>query len=171
MKYIRNILIIALALLAQSTVFGRFTVLGVRPDLPILVLIFLVNGSGHAESIIYGFLIGFLQDVYSPEFLGINSFIMSLMAYILDNVRERLTIENFSVKTGEAFLACIVHDILLLSFYTGMEVSIMQNLFFRESLPGAVYTSGLLFIAIVVWDFGVSGGLNFVIQGLFGSRR
>jgi len=171
MNYVRNILIIALALLAQSTIFGRFAIMGVRPDLPMLVLILLVNGSGHVESILYGFMIGFIQDVYSPEFLGMNSFIMSLMAYILDNVKEHFTIENFSVKTGEAFLACIIHDIVLLSFYTGMDISIMQNIFIRESLPGAVYTSGLLFVAVVVWDFGVSGGLNFVIQGLFGSRR
>ena len=59
MKIVRNVLIIALALLLQSTLFGRFTIWGVKPDLAMLVLIFLVSSSGQVESVLYGFFIGF----------------------------------------------------------------------------------------------------------------
>ncbi len=116
MKIIRNILIIALALLLQSTLFGRFSVWGIRPDLTMLVLILLVIDSGPVESVLYGFFIGFIQDVYTPEFLGFNSFTMSLMAFLLDNIKERLTVENYSVKALVTFTACTVHDIISLSF-------------------------------------------------------
>ena len=171
MKVFRNILVIALALLLQSTFFGRFGILGVRPDLAMLVLILLVSDSGEVESVIYGFFIGFLQDVYSPEFLGANAFTMSLMAFLLNLSKERLTVENFSVKAIVSFFACIAHDVIFLLLYTKFDSSIMINLFVKESLLGAVYTSVLLVLTVMVWNWAKRGGFDFVIQGLFGNRR
>ena len=63
MKIFRNILIIVLALLLQSTFWGRFTIFGARPDLAMLVLILLVSRSGQVESVLYGFFIGFWEDL------------------------------------------------------------------------------------------------------------
>ncbi|MFC1490425.1 rod shape-determining protein MreD [Candidatus Latescibacterota bacterium] len=171
MKIFRNILLIALALLLQSTMFGRFSIFGAKPDLAILALIFFVSGSGPVGSIIYGFFIGFLQDVYSPEFLGTNAFTMSLMGYFLGLSKDRLTVENYSVKATVAFIVCIVHNLIFLSFYTKLDTSIMFNLFARESIPGALYTSFLLVIIVFVWDNLLSGGFDIVTQGLFGNRR
>ena len=171
MKQIRNILIIALALLVQSTIFGRLSIAGIKPDLAMLVLILMVNNSSHVESIIYGFTIGFLQDVYTPEFLGANAFTMSLMGFLLDNLKDRLTVENYSVRTGVAFTACVIHDLIFLSFYTKLDYSMMKELFIRESLLGAAYTSVLLFIIVILWEFIISGGFDFVLRELFGSRR
>ena len=171
MKPIRNILIIALALLVQSTIFGRFSIMGIKPDLAMLVLILMVNNSSHVESIAYGFIIGFLQDVYTPEFLGANAFTMSLMGFLLDNVKERLTVENYSVRIGVAFAACVVHDLIFMTFYTKLDYLMMKDLFIKESLLGAVYTSGLLFIIVILWEFVISGGFDFVIRELFGTRR
>ena len=171
MKVFRNILVIALALLLQSTFFGRFSILGVRPDLAMLVLILLVSNSGQMESVLYGFFIGFLQDVYSPEFLGANAFTMSLMGFFLDLGKERLTVENYSVKAVVSFIVCVIHDVIFLLLYTKFDSSIMINIFIKESLLGAVYTSILLVVIVMVWDWAINGGFDFVIQGLFGNRR
>ncbi|MFC1538087.1 rod shape-determining protein MreD [Candidatus Latescibacterota bacterium] len=171
MKIFRNILLIALALLLQSTLFGRFVIMGVKPDFAILVLIFLVSESGSVGSIVYGFIIGFIQDVYSPEFLGMNAFTMSLIGYFLGLSKDRLTVENYSVKAIVTFIVCIIHDIIYLSFYAKLDTSIMFKLFLRESLPGAVYTSVLLVITVFIWDKFLSGGFDIVTQELFGNRR
>ncbi|HUT63088.1 MAG TPA: rod shape-determining protein MreD, partial [Anaerolineae bacterium] len=87
MKIIRNILLIALALLLQSVLIGRLDMYGIRPDLSMIVLIFLANESRPVEIIIYGFFIGFIQDVYTPEYLGYNAFSMSLIAYFLSMMK------------------------------------------------------------------------------------
>ena len=129
MKIIRNVLIIVLALLLQSTLLVRFSIWDVKPDLAILVLIFLVSSSGQVESILYGFFIGFIQDVYSPEVLGINAFTMSLMGFFLDICKERFAVENYLVKAVVAFIFCIVHDIIFLSFYTRFDSFIMLKRF------------------------------------------
>ncbi len=171
MRTFRNILIIALVLLVQSTLTSRFAIFGVRPDLVLILLILLVNDSGPVESIVYGFFIGFLQDVYTPEYLGANAFSMSLVAFLLDVSRDRFTVENYPVRTLVGFLACILHDIVLLSFYTKFDYGMMTDLFIRESLPGAVYTSALLLTVIAVWDWLTRGGLEYVLHGLLGTRR
>ncbi len=171
MKTLRNILLIVLALLVQSSLPGKLGIYGVQPDLALLVLIFLSNGSSPATVIFYGFFIGFLQDVYTPEYLGYNAFTMSLMAFLLSIMKERLTVENYSVKFLSTFIICLVHDGLYLSLYTQFDLSILMSLFIRESVATAVYTSVLAVMFIRAWEWAQSGGLVFVIQKLFGSRR
>ena len=120
---------------------------------------------------LYGFFIGFLQDVYSPEFLGANAFTMSLMGFLLDFGKERLTVEKYFVKAAVTFSVCILHDIIFLSLYTKFNGYIILNLFIKESLLGAVYTSLLLVIIVMVWEWTTRGGFGYVIQGFFGNRR
>ena len=171
MKIIRNILLVALALLLQSILVGRFDIYGIRPDLAMIVLIFLVNESSPVEIIIYGFLIGFLQDVYSPEYLGYNAFSMSLMAYFLNIMKERLTVENYSVKLVSTLIACLMHDGFYLSLYTQFDLSIISALFVRESIPGAVFTSILAIILVRVWEWAQYGGLILVLREVLGFRK
>lgn len=171
MKIIKNILLIALALLVQSTFLGRFDIYGVRPDLAMLVLLFIANTSGMVETILFGFFIGFLQDVYTPEFLGSNSLTMSLVGFFLGFVRERVTVEKVSVRFVVILLACIVHDMCYLFIYTQFDLSFMAGLFFRISLPGAFYTSILAVMIATVWEWAGRGGLYGVIRELVGWGR
>ena len=164
-------MIIALVLLVQSTITGKFALFGVRPDIVLILLILLTHDSDPTTSIAYGFMIGFLQDIYTPEFLGANAFSMSLIAFLLGVSRERFTVENYPVRALVGFFACVFHDIIFLSFYTKFDYAMMTDLFVRESLPGAVYTATLLLVVIAVWDWLTGGGLEYVFQGLLGSRR
>ena len=170
MKILRNIILIAIALLVQSSFFGRFDVFGVRPDLAMLVLLFIAFSSHPVESILYGFLIGFLQDVYSPEYLGFNSLTMSIMGFLLGIVSERATVEKGAVHSLVAFFSCIVHDVLYMVMYTRFDHSVMGNLFLISSLPGAVYTSLLSLIFIILWDWAEKGGIFVVFRQFMGFR-
>lgn len=171
MKFIRNILIIAVALVIQSTVFGKLDLFGVRPDLALVVLIFLAGESSTVELIFYGFLIGFIQDVYTPEYLGYNAFAMSITAFVLDMIKERLTVENYTVRLFTTFMACLLHDLVYLSLLTKLEMAVFVSVFVTESLPGAVYTSVVALAIVKVWQWTQSGGLFYVVRELLGSGR
>ncbi len=171
MKIIRNILFIALALLIQATVVGRIAIFDVRPDFALLALILLATYSSTVEIIIYGFFIGFLQDVYSPEFLGSNAFTMSVMGFFLDLIKEHLSVENYTVRMIATLIACLVHDAIYLLISTHFDFSIFIQMFIRQSLPGAVYTSILVLIFIRSWEWAVNGGLFIVVQEFLGIRR
>ncbi len=170
MKTIRNILLIALALMVQSTWIGRFDIYGIRPDLALVALIFISGEAGTVELIVYGFLIGFLQDVYSPEYLGYNAFAMSISGFLLGSIRERLTVENNLVKVFTTLFVCAVHDMIYLMLYTKFEFSIIVSLFIRESLPGAVFTAVLAVLLLKIWDWAQKGGLAVVVRELLEYR-
>ena len=171
MKIIRNILFIAFALLIQATVVGRIAIFDVRPDFALLVLILLAAYSGTVEIILYGFFIGFLQDVYNPEFLGFNAFTMSVMGFFLDVIKEHLSVENYTVRMIATLIVCLVHDVIYLLISTHFDFSIFIQMFIRQSLPGAVYTLVLAIIFIRSWEWVVNGGLFVVVQEFFGIRR
>jgi len=171
MKPIRNILLIALALLIQSTFFGKLDLFGVRPDLALIVMIFLAGESRASELILYGFLIGFLQDVYSPEYLGYNAFSMSLTAFFLDLIKERLTVENYTVRLFTTLVACLLHDAVYLALVTSFETATLVSLFFRESFPGAIYTAVLAVFIVTVWKWAQAGGLFDVVWEIMGNGR
>ena len=171
MNRLRNVLLIILALLIQSTMYGRMDFFGIRPDLGMLALIFVASGSGTAECILYGFLAGFLQDVYTPEYLGYNSFAMSLMGFFLGILRETLTVEKYGVKILVTFLACLMHDIIYLSFYTALDASLFWGLFIKGSIAGALYTSVLAVLFISAYEWITGGGLRVVIRELIGIRK
>jgi len=170
MKIVRNILLIAIVLLVQSTLFGRFDIYGVRPDLAMLVLLFLTNTAGPVESIWYGLLIGFLQDVYSPDYLGFNSLTMSIMGFLLIFVREQFTVEKGTVRLLVTFIACLVHDALYLMMYTHFDFLLTINLYLRMSLPGSLYTTALFFVMMAVWEWAKEGGILIVIREFLGNR-
>jgi len=170
-KVIRNILLIALALLVQSTLFGKLDLYGVRPDIPLIMLIILAGVASPTGLIYYGFFIGFLQDVYSPEYLGYNAFAMSLTAFFLEVVKERLTVENYTVRLIMTLLACTFHDSVYLLLYTAFDLSVLAPLFVRESLPGAAYTAVLAMILVMIWQWAQSGGLFGVLRELMGNGR
>ena len=170
MKVLRNILLVMIALLVQSTLFGRFDIYGVRPDLALLVLLFIANTTGPVGNIWYGFLIGLLQDVYSPEYLGFNTLTMSITGFFLGFVREQFTVEKGAVRLLVTFIVCLAHDALYLMIYTHFDFSLLFNLYLRLSLPGALYTSVIFFVLIAFWEWAEKGGIFIVIRELMGSR-
>lgn len=171
MKTLRNVLIITCALLLQSTFLGKFDLFGVRPDIALIALIFLAGETSTVEIIAYGFFIGFIQDVYSPEFLGYNAFAKSVTAFLLDIIKERLTVENNTVKLLTTLLSCSVHDCVYLLLYTKLDMQLFLTFFVRESLPAAVYTSVAAMVIVQFWQWAKSGGLFFAVREILGSGR
>lgn len=171
MKIVRNLLLIALALLVQSTLAGRFDIYGVRPDIAMLVLLYIAGSADAFEGVLYGFLIGFLQDVYSPEYLGYNALTMSLTGFILGFIRERVTVEKMIVRIIVTLLACLVHDLLYLILYAQFDFMVMTGLIIPGSIAGAVYTTVLAVAIITVWEWVEKGGLFGVVNELMGDRR
>ncbi|MBN1291570.1 MAG: rod shape-determining protein MreD [Candidatus Latescibacteria bacterium] len=171
MKTIKNILLIALALLIQSSILGRFDIYGIRPDFGMMVLLYIANTSSSVESILYGFMIGFLQDVYSPEYLGFNALTMSIIGYLLGFVSERITTEKLPARIIVTLFACLLHDMLYLILYSHLDLTLLSNLFILTGLAGAVYTTVLSVLLITLWEWAENGGLFVIVNELLGSRR
>ena len=67
---------------AQSTWFGSIAILGVVPDVSILVLIWVSYRNGLIVGPVSGFLSGFAEDFLSASPLGLHAFIKTAIAAI-----------------------------------------------------------------------------------------
>lgn len=171
MTTLRNVLLVILALLLQSTVFGRYDILGARPDFGMIALILLAGNVSGTECILFGFFMGFVQDVYTPEYLGYNAFTMTVMGFALGVLKETITVENAMVKIIVTVVACLVHDFIYLSFYTVFDYSLLFHILVREGLGGAVYSAILALVLITGYQWVAGGGITHVIRELTGIRR
>ena len=171
MTTLRNALLVILALLFQSTVFGRYEILGARPDFGMIALILLAGSVSGTECILFGFFMGLVQDVYTPEYLGYNTFTMTVMGFVLGILRETITVENAIVKIAVTVVACLVHDIIYLSFYTVFDYSLLFRILVREGIGGAVYSAVLALVLITGYQWIAGGGIINVLRELTRVRR
>jgi rod shape-determining protein MreD len=81
---IRSVLISTVLLIActfaQSTWFGGIAILGVVPDLSLIVLIWVSYKNGQVEGPISGFLSGLAEDFLSTSPLGFHAFVKTAVA-------------------------------------------------------------------------------------------
>jgi len=123
--------IIIAALIIQLTIINSFTIQGLKPDLVLVVVIVIALLQGAEEGIIYGFVSGLLQDIFSIGLLGVNALVKTVMGFICGILREKLFAEHLLliVPLVTLFIS-IVQNILM--FYIlrafGMEYNLAWSL-------------------------------------------
>jgi rod shape-determining protein MreD len=116
MKIVRDLLLIALALLIQTSWAHSVRILGIGPDIVIIVLVYLGISGGQIEGTLYGFASGFLLDVYSPDTMGINALANSVVGFSVGQFRTGVSAEDFRVQALILFLAVLLHDLIYFLF-------------------------------------------------------
>ena len=90
------------------------------------------------------------------------------MAYLIDLSNERLTVENFTVRILVILGACLIHGSIYTLLYTKFNVDIFSYIFVWKILPGALYTTGVACILLLVWRWSVNGGLLGHVREIIG---
>ena len=152
MNVVRNILLLILAFILQTTWVHAFEIIGLRPDLVVLVLIYIALRSGSFEATLLGFAIGFLQDIEMPHNLGLNALANSVIGFAVGWVRLHITADNFLVQISLIFGAVLLHDLI---YYIGDSSIVWSEIpfFWLRYGPGrALYTSliGMLLSALLL---------------------
>jgi rod shape-determining protein MreD len=96
---IRSVLLSTLLILAcsfaQSTWFGAIAILGVVPDLSLIVLIWVSYRNGLVEGPAAGFLAGFAEDFISASPLGFHAFVKTAVASLAALLHGSFFIDKF----------------------------------------------------------------------------
>jgi len=153
-----DILLALLALMVQSSFGSRLSIFGLLPDFVLLVVIYVALSKGSVEGVIYGFLTGFVQDVYSPSTLGIGMLSKTVIGFGVGYGRGKIPIESGLVRWIVIFLTALVHDLLYFLFYLRGDLPRMLSWFFRFSIGSAIYTATV-------------GSAIFLIYSYFAGRR
>ena len=145
--------IIVVALLIQLTLINSVTILGIKPDLILIVIVVFSLLKGGKEGAISGFVSGLLQDIFSIGLLGINALAKTVIGFICGILKEKIFHEHMLFLIPViTFIASFIQNILvfLLLHAFGIEYNLVWSLK-QVTLPEALYSSLLapfIFLAI-----------------------
>jgi len=157
MRIVRNILLVILALVLQTSWVPKTAILGMAPDLIVMVIVYVGLTGGQIEGTSLGFLAGFLQDVYGPARLGSNALANSIIGFGAGYGKGGIVAEGLVVRSAMLFVAVLARDLLYFLCNAGWNVRELVLLFLRYSPGTAVYTA-------------LGGALLSAIPGIFGER-
>lgn len=153
MKILLKGAIIVVALLIQLTLINSITILGVKPDLIMIVVVVFSLLKGGKEGTISGFASGLLQDIFSTGLLGINALTKTVIGFTCGIFKEKIFYEHILflipvITFVASFMQSVLMFLLLRSF--GIEYGLAWSIK-QIALPEALYSSLLspfIFLAI-----------------------
>lgn len=160
MSGFRLVLAILLSLLAQITIVPRMSILGIQPDVTVLLLVLLAMRRGPITGTMVGFGLGFLQDLLVPERLGMNMLAKSLTGYALGRLGGGLFVGGPGIQVALMVVSVLFHDLIFLLALTGGDLPQVFKVFFLDSFPTAFYTAFLGSVIVIV-AMALGGGRLF----------
>lgn len=153
MKILLKGAIIVVALLIQLTLINSITILGLKPDLIMVVVVVFSLLKGEKEGTISGFASGLLQDIFSTSLLGINALAKTVIGFTCGILKEKIFYEHILflipvITFIASFMQSILIFLLLRAF--GIEYGLAWSIK-QIAIPEALYSSLLspfIFLAI-----------------------
>ncbi|MGE5544206.1 MAG: rod shape-determining protein MreD [Bacillota bacterium] len=153
MRYLVLFLIPFLSIFFESTLFGRFTLRGVGPDLMLIFVVFYAIIYGSRKGFSYGFLCGLFEDLYVGRFIGMNALSKGLTAYLIGKLEVNVFKDNLLVGFGGVVLATVFNSIVMLL----IAILSMPHLVLDKSmlldLSGQLVYNGLLSVPFYIWYY------------------
>ena len=154
MKILLKGAIIVVALLIQLTLINSITILGLKPDLILVVVVIFSLLKGEKEGTISGFASGLLQDIFSTGLLGINALVKTVIGFTCGILREKIFHEHILFLIPViTFIASFIQSILIFFLLRtfGIEYNLIWSLK-QVALPETLYSSLLSpFIFLVIY--------------------
>lgn len=129
------------AVLLQTVLAPAIEVLGVRPDLPFVIVLLVAFHEGAAGGALAGFVAGLFVDLSSTHVLGVSSLCNSVIAFGVGSIADRLVRGSLLARVLVALVATVVRDQLLFVFAASGGFTASLRFLFQGALPGGIYTA------------------------------
>jgi rod shape-determining protein MreD len=107
-----TIICLAVCIVLQSTILGRVAIRGVRPDLAMLLLVFVSLRRGPMVGQISGFASGFLEDLMNVSPLGFHSLLRTVIGYLYGLLSGNVFVDPFLMPIILAVVATLLKGVL-----------------------------------------------------------
>jgi rod shape-determining protein MreD len=166
MRILHHALLTALALLIQTSWTHSIGIAGIRPDVVLIVIVFIGIRSGPLEATIFGFVSGFLLDVYNPEFMGVNACANAVVGFAVGYSRIGIVTEDLRVQVLALLIASLLHDLLYFALSSvSNPIGILAG-FFRYGIGTAIYTSLVGLLVVILVSVRFQGGIHLDVRRL-----
>ena len=142
---IRDILLLVLAFILQTTWVDSIKVWSAKPDLLIATLSFIALRRGPVVGAYMGLGVGIFQDIYLPAAFGVNALAKSLIGAGFGYGHARMVADSVQVQAALVFGAVICHDLI---YYVGagddfpFEAGVILGRAVYTGLASAVFFAG-----------------------------
>lgn len=126
MRYVLIAVMFLLSLILPGTLFHFWSWSGIKPDLLMLLTIYIAMHHRLPSGLIWGLGAGFLEDLYLGRYIGMYTLTLAVVASLSYWLAERWYRENFLITTFTVFLVTAVGQILVafLSLGAGLHWSL-----------------------------------------------
>ncbi|MFH1502501.1 MAG: rod shape-determining protein MreD [Candidatus Eisenbacteria bacterium] len=153
-----------IAVVLDATVAPEIEILGARPDLLVLVVVYgsLVLGSRPAT--IAGFVMGLIADSEMAEYLGLNALALAIVGFLSAGTWDHLVRGNVFVQCAVLAAATVIHDAIYYLVYYRNHLDMFWRFIARYGLLGGLYTAALGAVVFAIarargWR-AIAGGHN-----------
>lgn len=125
MRYVLIAVMFLLCLILPGTVFHFWSWSGIKPDLLMLLTIYIAMHHRLPSSVLWGLGAGLIEDLYLGRYIGMYTLTLAVVAFLSYWLAERWYRENFLLTTFMVFLVTAVGQILIafLSLGAGLQWS------------------------------------------------
>ena len=138
LDYIKLLFIIFCAFLLQTYLVPVLEINVWRPDLIIIIVLFIGYKYGALPATLAGFVLGIFQDSLSASPIGISSFANCIVGFLAGSFRE------YKMKSNTAYLTTILllllHGFLFYLIYHVKTEASYTYLIFTRIFPNTIYT-------------------------------
>ncbi len=105
-------ILLVLCILLQSTLLSKIAIKGVRPDLALIVLVFVSMRRGSMVGQVSGFAAGLFEDLMNVSPLGFHSLLRTVIGYIYGVFAGNVFIDPFLMPMVLTVVATILKGVL-----------------------------------------------------------
>lgn len=125
MKFLGYGLILVVGLLLETAGAPGLSLFGIKPELLSLLTMLFTMIQGPWQGAVFGFCAGLVQDLFIGRYIGLNGFVLMLLAFAIGFITEQLFKENLLVRfaaiLGGTALGQILYLLGMAAF--GMDIS------------------------------------------------
>jgi len=132
-----------LFLTLQTTLLKSLPVQSIRPDIVLILTLYLGLSYPLISGGILAFFMGYLMDLFSGNVLGLYTFSRPLIFYIAQLFKGRFYLEGILSQFLFVFLSALVEGLLILVLLNGLNPNPLGNLYpmlFTVLLPQSFFT-------------------------------
>ena len=126
MRYVLLVVMFLLSLILPGTVFHFWAWSGIKPDLLMLLTIYMAMHHRLSTSVLWGLGAGLLEDLYLGRYIGMYALTLAVVAFLSFWLAERWYRDNFLLTTFMVFIVTIVGQVVVafLSLGAGLHWSL-----------------------------------------------
>ncbi len=114
MPWITIISVIICISLVQTTLLHHISILGIRPDLFVIFLVFHSLNSDTERSFHANWATGLAKDVFTEGFFGLNTVLFVIAGYLISIIRDNIFSRHLMTQISVTLIISLIYNFLYL---------------------------------------------------------